>query len=380
MISACSKIGVQWARHAVVAGVGVLFASYLAERLMLSGRLEHLKEFLCFSIVRLAKRYERRCRPKRIFVVRHGESEGNVDKSLFECKPDNEHSLTEKGRRQAREAGMLLKSIIGDEAVYFQVSPYRRTRETLKEIISCFIDIETECNCSAASRKGGSQSENQNQCISDFHRMNCNPAGRAAGLSVDDGGEEDCGGELGKLSSEDRGASTCYLRCRSNSLQSLFSSYNDVYVWPRSAMYKVREDARLREQDFGNYQDLLHMQKSLQDRQTYGPFWYRFEHGESGGDVWDRISGWWASVFRDMARYRYPNYVIVTHGITMRLFCMYYFKWSVEEFSQVRNPSNCEVWELRRDANFQYRLVSPVKLHNGQIIPEHMTVPVDSLC
>ena len=51
----------------------------------------------------------------------------------------------------------------------------------------------------------------------------------------------------------------CYLRCRSNSLQSLFSSYNDVYVWPRSAMYKVREDARLREQDFGNYQDLLHV-------------------------------------------------------------------------------------------------------------------------
>ena len=27
---------------------------------------------------------------------------------------------------------MLLKSIIGNEAVYFQVSPYRRTRETLK--------------------------------------------------------------------------------------------------------------------------------------------------------------------------------------------------------------------------------------------------------
>eukprot|EP00960_Hanusia_phi_P047093 758224-Hanusia_phi.AAC.1 len=28
---------------------------------------------LGFEIVRLAKRYERRCRPKRIFVVRHGE-------------------------------------------------------------------------------------------------------------------------------------------------------------------------------------------------------------------------------------------------------------------------------------------------------------------
>ena len=28
------------------------------------------------------------------------------------------------------------------------------------------------------------------------------------------------------------------------------------------------------------------MRRSLKDRSSYGPFWYRFEHGESGGDVW----------------------------------------------------------------------------------------------
>jgi phosphohistidine phosphatase SixA len=34
-----------------------------------------------------------------------------------------------------REAGRKLAAMIGDESVYFQVSPYRRARETLKEIL-----------------------------------------------------------------------------------------------------------------------------------------------------------------------------------------------------------------------------------------------------
>eukprot|EP00960_Hanusia_phi_P063934 765632-Hanusia_phi.AAC.5 len=139
---------------------------------------------------------------------------------------------------------------------------------------NCFIDIETECNCSA-TRNGGevkqelvvcfithqiseAQAEKQNICINDFHRMNCNPRARAAGARMELGDSDDCDGE-GRVAGDDRGSHTCYLRCRSNSLQSLFPSYNDVFVWPRSAMYKVREDARLREQDFGNYQDPLHV-------------------------------------------------------------------------------------------------------------------------
>jgi broad specificity phosphatase PhoE len=39
-------------------------------------------------------------RPKRIFVLRHGQSEGNVDTTLFERLPDYDHSLTSLGRLQ----------------------------------------------------------------------------------------------------------------------------------------------------------------------------------------------------------------------------------------------------------------------------------------
>ena len=51
------------------------------------------------------------------------QSEGNVDKSLFERKPDNDHCLTDKGRLQAIQAGRNLRMETKDEAVYFQVVP-----------------------------------------------------------------------------------------------------------------------------------------------------------------------------------------------------------------------------------------------------------------
>jgi broad specificity phosphatase PhoE len=40
-------------------------------------------------------------RPQRIIWIRHGESQGNTDKSLYETVPDNKIELTEKGIQQA---------------------------------------------------------------------------------------------------------------------------------------------------------------------------------------------------------------------------------------------------------------------------------------
>ena len=42
-------------------------------------------------------------RPKRIILIRHGESEGNVDDTLFETRADHSMDLTEHGRAQARD-------------------------------------------------------------------------------------------------------------------------------------------------------------------------------------------------------------------------------------------------------------------------------------
>jgi len=77
-------------------------------------------------------------KPKRIILIRHGESEGNVDRSIYADIPDYAVKLTEKGKEQARHAGSLLKNTIGDGKVFFYVSSFHRTRMTYQEISKAF--------------------------------------------------------------------------------------------------------------------------------------------------------------------------------------------------------------------------------------------------
>ena len=71
-------------------------------------------------------------RPRRIVLVRHGESMGNADDTVYEREPDHALALTERGWRQAEETGKHLREVFGGERVSVYVSPYRRTHETLQ--------------------------------------------------------------------------------------------------------------------------------------------------------------------------------------------------------------------------------------------------------
>lgn len=55
--------------------------------------------------------------PKRLILVRHGESEGNMDPLLYCHVPDNAMHLTELGFEQAVAAGKSIKNIIGNESL-----------------------------------------------------------------------------------------------------------------------------------------------------------------------------------------------------------------------------------------------------------------------
>eukprot|EP00931_Biecheleriopsis_adriatica_P106672 TRINITY_DN81074_c0_g1_i1.p1 TRINITY_DN81074_c0_g1~~TRINITY_DN81074_c0_g1_i1.p1 ORF type:complete len:326 (-),score=34.57 TRINITY_DN81074_c0_g1_i1:260-1237(-) len=81
-------------------------------------------------------------RPKRFILVRHGESQANVDREITKTVPDNALKLTDKGRQQALACGEMLKEVIGEESVKFIVSPYTRTRETLNGIALAFGGID----------------------------------------------------------------------------------------------------------------------------------------------------------------------------------------------------------------------------------------------
>jgi broad specificity phosphatase PhoE len=203
-------------------------------------------------------------RPRRIVLVRHGESEGNADDTVYEREPDHALRLTPKGREQAAEAGVRLRELFGDESISAYVSPYRRTLQTFRE------------------------------------------------LRLD------------------------------------------------PARVRMREEPRLREQDWGNWQDRddVRLQKAYRD--AYGHFFYRFAQGESGADVYDRVGSFLESLYRSFEAPDHPqNVLLVTHGLTMRLFCMRWFHWSVAEFEALSNPGNGEFRVLMLGPDGRYRLDRP---------------------
>jgi hypothetical protein len=84
-----------------------------------------------------------RTRPKRIILVRHGQSEGNIDESAYTRIPDSKIALTEVGWKQAVQCGKKIRHVIESDheenwQVYFYVSPYRRTLQTLRGIGMAF--------------------------------------------------------------------------------------------------------------------------------------------------------------------------------------------------------------------------------------------------
>ncbi|GAA2200536.1 histidine phosphatase family protein [Sinomonas flava] len=122
----------------------------------------------------------------------------------------------------------------------------------------------------------------------------------------------------------------------------------------------VVEEPRLREQDWANYQVPEEIEEQKRLRDTYGHFFYRFRDGESGSDVYDRVTGFMETLYRHWARPAYPpNALLVTHGLTMRLFCMRWFRWTVEYFESLNNPENAGVHTLVRQPSGRYRLSPP---------------------
>ncbi|CAM9140839.1 unnamed protein product, partial [Ectocarpus fasciculatus] len=190
--------------------------------------------------------------PKRIILIRHCESEGNVDSERYCEEADWRIPLSELGKEQAIEVGHKLKAIVGDDPLYFYCSPYLRTKQTL----------------ALAMRSLGD-----------------NP------------------------------------------------------------IVGAREEPRITEQQFGNFQNADEMQKFKENRGAFGRFYYRFPDGESGLDVYNRITSFIGTLFRLWSRATHDthdnvNVVLITHGLTLRLFLMRWFRLTVQEFETSCNPHN----------------------------------------
>ncbi|KAJ7569889.1 hypothetical protein O6H91_01G098800 [Diphasiastrum complanatum] len=227
--------------------------------------------------------------PTRIILVRHGESEGNVDQSKYCSVADSKILLTQEGLCQAEACGATIRKIIEETAeidwkVYFYVSPYRRTLGTLRHIGKAF---------------------------------------------------------------------------------------------ERRRILGVREEPRIREQDFGNFQKTKEMKIVKDTRVRFGRFFYRFPEGESAADVFDRVTSFLESLWRDMNRgldsSTNLNLIIVSHGVTMRVFLMRWFKWTTEQYELLNNFQNCECRVMQLGSGGEYSLAvhhSKEELEQWGLSPE----------
>lgn len=262
-------------------------------------------------------------KPRLIVLVRHGESESNIDKSINEYIPNHMIPLTENGWCQARQAGAQLLRLLNlddpsiaerlvnkysipckslplekyerldkslDTNVVFYTSPYKRTRQTLKGML----DVVDEYN-------GLNSGVNLPECECYQPEIP-----RTAGV---------WGVQHPKACREKR-----HYLC-----------------------YRVKDDPRIREQDFGNFQDSHTMNELMRKRSTYGHFFFRFKEGESAADVYDRVANFQETLFRHFDKTdRKPRdiVVLVTHGIYSRVFLMKWFRWTYEEFESFVNIPN----------------------------------------
>ena len=127
-----------------------------------------------------------------------------------------------------------------------------------------------------------------------------------------------------------------YLRTR-QTFQGIISQLGDINI-------RIREEPRIREQDFGNPRDQFVDLSHDPDFIKCGSFFYRFPNGENGSDVYDRISSFFVTLHRNFLKQNYPeNAVIITHGMLMRLFIMRWYHWTVDEFEKLENPPNCYI-------------------------------------
>jgi broad specificity phosphatase PhoE len=159
-------------------------------------------------------------------------------------------------------------------------------------------------------------------------------AGPAVRALLGDGDTGDAGGTAGPVA--------CYVSPYLRTRQTLrLLALDDL-------LERVVHEPRLREQDWGNLQDPARQEQARRERDAFGHFFYRFERGESGADVDDRVAAFVAEL--EQRRPPHPSTVLlVTHGLTMRLLARRVFSWSVELFESLVNPAPCEARTLLRD-------------------------------
>ena len=266
-------------------------------------------------------------RPNRIILVRHGESEGNQDKMAYAKTPDSQIALTERGFAQALVAGLQIRQLVGDETVRFFVSPYLRARQTLLAILSAFDGQPCQVTSEPRLREqdfGNFQSPEGMETVfrerQEFGRFYYRFPNGEAGTDV-----------------FDRMASF---------LTYLFRSMNEKGYFETRQVKSTPNGPMWNGEDSPGDSAAATTWEADGSASSGGVECTTDESGQDYCTFADAIGGNDAAA--GVTNKHAENFVLVTHGLLMRIFCMCYLRWTVTEFEQVWNPSNCEIWVLQK--------------------------------
>jgi Histidine phosphatase superfamily (branch 1) len=141
-------------------------------------------------------------------------------------------------------------------------------------------------------------------------------------------------------------------------------------------------------------------------KHNFGAFYYRFGSGEStcttflwllltniyvrkrhffthlcchagAADVFDRMSTFLDSLWRSFDMNQSQYFVLVTHGISIRVLLSRYFRYTVDQFHLLSNPRNCEMVELEHDGKGRLRMAGRHELEECPVSDQSTQHGVD---
>ena len=92
----------------------------------------------------------------------------------------------------------------------------------------------------------------------------------------------------------------------------------------------------------------------------------------------DRVSTFLDSLWRSFETQKSQNYVLVTHGISIRVFLARYFRYSIDQFNLLANPKNCEMVVLKHDNSGRLQLDSRCEMEFETVVAEEETTATNS--
>lgn len=311
--------------------------------------------------------------PLRVLLVRHGEAEGNVDRTVFTRVPDHAIPLTESGREMARRTGRAIGKFFrdtfgdpeaADHHFRMMVSPFLRTRQTAECILEGLRegqldDYKEQKVFEEAEAADRQEQKRREKMMMVMETTKGNDRGNNNRTNSDDKTkDEQVHDNVHQQSSDDTNDNDS--KRNNNNNHNNNNNSNNSSDAPRFWIDSIRESPFLAEQDFGAMEGTGEMAQSKYkgevermnlQRNFLGTFWARAPHGESYFQVCNRLVGvisdivTAAKMTSTTSTRHQPvrTVIVVTHGVTLRAFLSVWCHYSPEWLATSQNPPNCSV-------------------------------------